>query len=367
MTSSRLHISALVVSLLILPACLEDGPAKIAWNDEPRALDDGWEIGAPEDHGFDREKLWEAFRPFFSEDELVPAISLLVIRDGVLVAEGYARDLGDVDRKNAIMSATKSVTSLVAGIAIDRGLLDPERPLRELLPAQVEGLDERKARITLPDLLTMRSGLDFSNDEFSMVMAHEVKGDGLRYILERPLGAEPGTRFAYQDCDPHLVSGVIQAATGRTLADFADENLLGPLGIRDRRWLAHADGVTYGPYGLYLKPRDFAKLGLLALQGGRWGDRQLVSPSWMLASTTSRVFPSDPVSLTGLGYGFYWWVRPEARAFFAWGHGGQYLYVVPEDDLLIVLTAEPDTNIDGGDIWPEAFFGLADRVVDSIR
>jgi|GEM_PF-5718060 len=120
MTSSRLHTVALVLSLLVLPACLEDGPAKIAWNDEPRALDDGWEIGAPEDHGFDREKLREAFRPFFSEDELVPAISLLVIRDGVLVAEGYARDLGDVHRKNAIMSATKSVTSLVAGIAIDR-------------------------------------------------------------------------------------------------------------------------------------------------------------------------------------------------------------------------------------------------------
>jgi len=365
MTSSRL--AALILATLALPACLADGPVKIAYNDRPRELGDGWAIGDPEEHGFDAAKLQQAYRLFFSEDELVPAISLLVVRGGVLVAEGYARDLDDVHRKNAIMSATKSVTSLVTGVAVDRGLVDLERPLGAYLPSQLEGLGERKAQITLPQLLTMRSGLEFPNHDFSMVMAHEVEGDGLRYILERPLARDPGSRFDYQDCDPHLVSGAIQAAVGRSMAEFADEALLGPLGITDRRWLAHADGVTYGPYGLYLKPRDFAKLGLLALGRGRWGDRQLVSRAWMLASTTARVFPSNLGEDRGLGYGFYWWVRPEARAFFAWGHGGQYLYAVPEEDLLVVVTAEPDTTVDGGDIRPPAFFALADLVSAALR
>lgn len=365
MTFERLVV--LLAAAAALPACLADGPVKIDYNDQPRQLGDDWEIAAPEEKGFDPAKLRRAFETFFSEDELVPVISLLVIREGALVAEGYARDLDDVHHKNAIMSATKSVTSLATGIAVERGLLDIDLPLRTWLPSQLAGLGERKAGITVADLLTMRSGLDFPNEDFSMDMAHEVRGDGLRHILEHPLRADPGSRFLYQDCNPHLVSGAIQAAVGRTLADFADEHLLGPLGIRDRLWLAHADGVTYGPYGLYLKPRDFAKLGLLALREGRWGDRQLVSPEWMRRSTAAVVSPTGELALGGLEYGFYWWVRPEAGAFFAWGHGGQYLYAVPALDLLVVLTAEPDTNRDGGDIWPPAFFRLTDLVIEALH
>jgi hypothetical protein len=156
------------------------------------------------------------------------------------------------------------------------------------------------------------------------------------------------------------------------MGDFAREHLFGPLGITHYRWLEHADGTTYGPWGLYLTPRDMARVGQLLLQRGQWEGRQLVPEDWLDESTRARP-PPDSVrndaglAHYGLGYGYYWWVSAEHRAFFASGHGGQYILVRPDLQLVVVLTAEPDTKSDLTDVNPRAFLALVDLITDAVR
>jgi CubicO group peptidase (beta-lactamase class C family) len=313
--------------------------------------------------------LGRVFARLFSEEELPTAVSLLVVRHGVLVAEGYARDPEDVDRARPLQSATKSVTSLLVGIARDRGLFaDVDAPLADFLPDRFDA-DARKRAITLRHLLTMRSGLDYGNDVFSLEMEHAVEGDPLAFLLGRPLAWEPGTRFNYQDTDPHLVAGAVAARAGVSLEAFAREHLFAPLGIAPERWLADRAGNTYGPFGVFLTPRQLARLGQLVLQRGVWEGRRVVSEAWLAESTGVQVAlagsgaPTD----TSADYGYYWWVDAARGVFYASGHGGQFLLVSPADALVVVMTAEPDTKHLRASVTPAQFLSLVDGIRAAVR
>jgi CubicO group peptidase (beta-lactamase class C family) len=340
-------------------ACLDDPPLKIPYNDAPAELGDGFPRSSPAAEGLDPAALRAAYARFFSEDELVPAIALLVVRHGRLVAEGYCRDLADRTRKNAIMSATKSVTSLLAGIAIDDGLLAPGDPISVLLPGATA--DVAKGSITFRDLLTMQSGIDFPDDDFSMTMAHGGYGDGVVHVLSRPLVRAPGTAPVYQDADAFLAGAAIARVYARDLEAVARERLLGPLGISGDVWLHAPDGRAYGAYGLYLSARDLARLGELALRRGAWQGERLVSAGWMDAATSAQAAPGLAMP-PGFAYGYFWWVDGGRGAFFALGHGGNYVWVLPAKDLVVVLTAEPDTNGDKAAIQGPEFQALADQI-----
>lgn len=362
---SRAATAGLLLLTLVLGGCIHDGRLKIPYNDRPRQLDDGWPIAAPESLGMDRTGLRRAYELFFSEHDFVPARSLLVVRSGSLVAEGYCRDLEDINRIGALMSATKSVTSLLTGLAVEAGMADSlDRPLYDIIPSEFDA-DPAKRTITLRHLLTMRSGLDFNNDDFSLEMAHDVRGDGIAHILRKPLLHAPGTTYNYQDCDPHLMSAALQQVTGMRLERFAKERLFNAIGISDELWLQHRDGTTYGGYGLYLTPRDLARIGKLVLQRGRWEGRQVISEAWIALSTSRQTEMSEEDTRAGFDYGFYWWRVPELGAFTANGHGGQYIFVVPPKELVIVLTAEPDTDIDTVSITLSQFLVLARIIMDA--
>jgi CubicO group peptidase (beta-lactamase class C family) len=356
-------IAGLLLLNLILGGCIHDGRLKIPYNDVPRRLDDGWPIAAPDSLGMDRTMLRRAYELFFSEHDFVPARSLLVVRRGSIVAEGYCRDLDDISRIGALMSATKSVTSLLTGIGVDAGLV-LDRPLYDIIPDKFDA-DPAKRRITLRHLLTMRSGLDFSNDDFSLEMDHDVHGDGVAHILRKPLLHEPGTNYNYQDCDPHLMSAALQQLAGMNLERFAKKHLFSALGISNYLWLQHHDGTTYGGYGLYLTPRDMARIGKLVLQKGQWEGRRIISEEWITRSTSRQTEMDEENTRLGFDYGFYWWRVPELSAFTAYGHGGQYIFVAPAKELVIVLTAEPDTDIDTVSITLPQFLVLARIIVDA--
>lgn len=353
------------LAVIAIAGCVSDGRLKISYNDSPADLGDGWPVATPESQGFDREKLRQAYALFFAEDDYVTARSLLVVRNGRLVAEGYCRDLADRDRKRALQSATKSVTSLLTGIALDRGTLPSiDLPLVEIFPDKFDQ-DPGKRKITLRHLLTMQSGIAFSNDDFTLEMEHDARGDGVAYILHKPMAREPGTVFVYQDCDPHLLGAALTRLSGVSLDAFAATYLFRPIGIEDVLWLRHHDGTTYGAYGLYLKPRDMARIGQLVLQKGRWGDRQIVPESW-IALSTDRQTDADPASASlGIDYGFYWWRSPADTVVTAFGHGGQYICVAPTKDVVIVLTSEPDTNGDWVEIGLPQFLVLVRRVIEA--
>jgi CubicO group peptidase (beta-lactamase class C family) len=204
----------------------------------------------------------------------------------------------------------------------------------------------------------MRTGLAYNNDEDNEGLMVDEPESSIRYFLKGELDYEPGTRFHYSDAPPHLVGAVIQKRTGKTLDQFADEVLFGPLGITDYLWEKHRDGLCYGAFGLYMKPRDMAKIGQLCLQEGKWQGQQIVSADWLREAT------SIQTNRNSGPYGYYWWIRPDYNAYTMAGHGGNFIYIVPEKQMVIVFTANP--FVDGSiAIQTEEFENLVHQLIES--
>jgi CubicO group peptidase (beta-lactamase class C family) len=201
--------------------------------------------------------------------------------------------------------------------------------------------------MTLRDLLTMRSGLDWRESGHAYerggtndVMAMIGSGHWTRYVLGRPVSAEPGTRFNYDSVAAHLVSAAISRLAGRPAHAFAAERLLRPLGITRAPWLCAPEGVASGGFGLLLDPLDLAKVAFLALHRGRWEGRQVVPAGWLVASTT------DHVRRPPHQYGHLWWLdRADGYAHMAGLHG-QLAVVHPGADLVAVMTGHFPAEVD---------------------
>jgi CubicO group peptidase (beta-lactamase class C family) len=211
-------------------------------------------------------------------------------------------------------------------------------------------LDPRKRAMTVADLLTMRSGLEWHETGYAYapgsgnsVVAMFRTPNWTQFVVDRPMAEQPGTRFVYDTGASHLVSGVVTVVTGRRADEVAADALFGPLGIRDVRWTRAPEGVTAGGFGLALTPADLAKLGFLYLHGGRWDDRQIVPGDWVAASTTDHVAPPEE-------YGYLWWLdRADGYAFMA-GLYGQLAVVAPRQDLVAVVTAHIPADLDASSV-----------------
>ncbi|GAB4425240.1 MAG: serine hydrolase [Anaerolineae bacterium] len=306
----------------------------------PSADTNGWSTVTPADVGLDADLLEAAHHHL---REHVPHMdSLLVIRHGALAFERYMRDMTP-DRPHNLKSATKSVTSLLVGIALATGDLGGlDEPLGYILPELFAGIGDRaKREITIRDLLTMRSGLAW--DEYgASAIAMTASPDWVHYVLERPLAHAPGTHFNYSTGDTQLLAAALQRLTGMSLSEYAALYLFAPLGIARYTWPADPQGVTIGGAELSLTPRDLARIGYLALCGGRWGDEALVPADWIADSHRPHVALGADDSCAGLGYGYLWWLRPQAGydSALAVGYGGQFTIVVPALDLVVVMTGD---------------------------
>ena len=269
-----------------------------------------------------------------------------IAKNGKLVFETYCRSTEDRDSFGHIQSATKSITSLLFGIVRSEGYIDsPDETLYSIIPEKFP-FDQIKQSITCRHLLSMTSGLSFDNDVFSLEIYADKPNDPIKHILNKPLYADPGEQFYYRDCDPHLVSYVIQKLTGKTEEKWAKERLFDPLGIKDYYWDSDHTGTTTGAYGLHLKPRDMAKIGQMVLDNGRWNGSQIVDPAWIEVSTQKQVatqFQTEPYLYD---YGYYWWILPKWQAFTASGHGGNFIFIVPGKNLVVVMTSMPDVDND---------------------
>lgn len=338
--------ASLFVALFFLSGCVSDAPFKVRSSTVPEQIDDGWPVGTPEEVGISREALDRVYAAFVSEDRYFNAKSLLVVKDGKLVFEAYCRTLKDRDRYGHVASVTKSITSLVFGIIKSQGYIDSlGQTLYSVIPDRFPS-DERKRAITFRHLLTMTSGLSFDNDVFSVEIYVDKPSDPARYILKKPLYADPGQQFYYRDCDPHLISYVIRQLTGKTEEQWARERLFEPLGISDYYWDSDHTGTTMGAHGLHLKPRDLAKFGQMILDHGRWNERQIVDSTWVAVSTQKQVETDYRIEPHVYYYGYYWWILPRWKAFTAWGHGGNFVFIVPAKQMVIVMTSMPDVDDD---------------------
>jgi len=303
----------------------------------PSDIHDQWVIGSPEQQGFDPAVLC-AMGKGVLDGKLANVDSIVIVRHGVLVYEHYFDYLDpvtfDAAHKHVSNSMTKSVVSLLVGIAMDRGLMkDLDAPIFSYFPEYADLRTPEKDRITLRNLLTMSSGLHQS------MMRNDH--DPYRHVLELALVSDPGTSFEYNNWGTELIGAILQKVSGKPVDIFAQENIFAPLGINDIDWDGRlGNGVPMSSSGLRLSPRDWAKIGQLVLNRGMWQGKQIVPASWIAQSTTEQIKARKPYS-----YGFQWWLGRSLHEghivewMAAFGFNAQKTIIIPELDTVVVFNA----------------------------
>lgn len=269
-----------------------------------------------------------------------------------------------------VMSVTKSVTSLLIGIAIDKGFIPSvDVPIEEYISPLVDDLDSSKGKITLRQLLTMSCGLEWSEipgpSEF---VEWYYSPDQLLYIINKPFVSVPGDSFNYSDGAAHLVSVVLTQATGMTANEFAQQYLFNHLEIGSRKWTTDNRGFNYGGVRLFLLPDDMLKIGKLVLNKGNWDSERIVSEEWIDESTDFQISTNNLIPY-GSSYGFYWWRASVNNYdfFYANGHGGQFIVIVPDYSLIVAAA----TNWSGlsdqqaGSLWYNVITIIVNEVLPS--
>jgi CubicO group peptidase (beta-lactamase class C family) len=232
---------------------------------------------------------------------------------------------------------TKSLLSILVGVAIDEGYLRLDEKLAEIFSEAAESsVDPRVRDVTVRDLLTMTAGFDVAQSNGAGVQV----GAMWRWMIERPVRNAPGTHFAYDGASANLLAVVLAKAVHENSERFAEQSLFRPLHIDEAAWVSDAEGHLIGDSGLHLTAREMAKIGLLYLQKGRWGGKSIVSEAYVVDSTTRHSDGGPPVNAA---YGYLWWIgstKGDLRAFFAAGTGSQLILVAPDRDLVVAVAAE---------------------------
>ena len=324
-----------------------------------------WTLAPPAEVGMHAETLNKAVStlPVASQHQLS---SMVVLRHGKPVLEQYWNGF-DKDTLHDMRSATKSITSLMVGIAIDKGMLESEAaPMRQHLEAAYRGAPALAQDISLKDLLTMSSGLDCNDWDMSSKGNEEYmypKADWVDFFVKLPATAS-GKVTRYCTAGVVTLGRIVAEASKQKIPEFSSRYLFAPLGISHARWDSFDQQRQTDTGGhLHMRPRDMAKVGQLVLQKGMWDGEQIVSSAWIARSTGKHTMMGKSDQ-----YGYLWWIRKITTvtrsydAVYAQGNGGQYIIVIPELDMVAVFTGE-NYNNSGGEI---AFTQLSSYVLPSV-
>ena len=317
--------------------CLTDDPLKIPFQSfTPVNLGDGWEIATPDEAGIDGEALKEVYSYVHEDNNFWQIRSLLVFRNNKLVAESYMKDRDDRTNLHPIWSCTKQVMGILTGIAIEKGFISINDTILDHLP-MVSKYPE-KSEITIENLLMMKSGIKFNNSNDNDKFGRGEKLDSLEYVLSFSMEATPGAKFRYKDADPHILSVIFQERTGKTTSDWAREVLFDKIGITRLEWV-NFYGNTFGAFGILTIPREMGKIGQLVANNGMWNGEQIVSKYWIDEMTTAKVPPNETHNID-IAFGYQWWKDIERNVNFTWGHGGQFILINRDKNLIVVITSE---------------------------
>jgi len=336
----KLFILALSI---LLSSCLKDDPlSKPFISYIPVEINDGLLISTPQEQGIDPDILKDVYTQIHSDENLWSLRSMLVFKNGALVAESYMKDDIYRTQPQMIWSCTKQVMGILAGIAVEEGVISSiDDPMADYLD-NIEDKYPDKAGITIRQLLTMHSGIDYNNDgvggQTDQVL-RQIPEELTSFVLSRPIRADQGSSFWYNDGDPQLVASLIQETTGMPTDQWADEVFFSKIGASNYHWVRYKDGTTLGGYGIETTPRELGKIALCVADSGRYNNVQVVPTQWIAEMTS-------PQAETEADYdfGFYWWQEAQREIHFMWGHGGQFAFVVPAESLVVVMTSIPNTQ-----------------------
>ncbi|RFB80889.1 serine hydrolase domain-containing protein [Methylovirgula sp. 4M-Z18] len=306
------------------------GDAKIDWPTH------GWATSMPEEQGMDSHRL----AALVSLGKQEGMDSLLVVRHGKLVVDAYFAPFR-AGVRHRMFTATKTVTGSLIGVALQDGILDSiDHPVLDFFAGrQVENLDDDKKAMTVRHLLDMTSGLQWVQEKGRPESDREMLAspDWLQFLLNRPMAFPPGQHFSFNDGGPHLLSAILTKLTDQSAADYARTHLFAPLGITDFYWTADPQGLSIGGFGLFMQPHDMAKLGYLYLHQGRWEDQQILPVDWIKRIQEATIV-ADQGQKSGWRFGNLFLCIPEKNVFVGWGHHGQYIIVMPAQDMVAVIT-----------------------------
>lgn len=353
------HASRWLASMLLLLICAWDSGTAVA-----EIAGVSLTEASPESQQLDGRKLNAALAKIEAGD-YGNIDALLVLRNNHLVLEKYfSPEYHGREYLRPILSSTKSISSALIGIAVGQGkitgvaanLLDYFAEYPDL-----KNPDARKQEITLENVLTMSAGFQWNeleigyadprNDFNKMLQSR----DWVKYVLDAPMSHAPAEQMVYSSGATLLLSSILQKSTGRSAEEFAVEHLFGPLGIENYTWSLARGGITNTYTGLAMRRRDLAKIGILFLNQGRWLERQLVPQKWVLQSTRKHIAAGPDTDGRWYGYGYQWWRfhdrDPTVKdleindIYFSWGYGGQFIFVVPHLQMVVVATG----NLYGAD------------------
>lgn len=315
-------------------------PKKSAMNSQKdeHLIDGFWESSTPEAQGIDSEKLVKLLK--FIQGSNTGLECLIIIRNEKIILEtyyaGYQRDI-----MHELQSATKSFTSALIGIAIEKGFVrGVDQPLFKLLPEYESFFIGKKRQITLKHLLNMSSGLEWNdwrteqNSYSSSFDKIYASPDSVAFILNTAFVSDPGEVFFYNTGSSHLLSAIIKYRTGMSTFEFAKKYLFNPLKITEVKWGKLPNEIHKGGWDLYLRPLDMAKFGALYLNKGSWRGNRLINRKWIEQSTKFQI------SAGQWNYAYHWW-RPggyNTNIYTAAGYKGQHIYVLDELNLVVVMT-----------------------------
>ena len=296
----------------------------------------GWQTSTPESQGMDSRVLEAMLETVQNQNYNIDSIT--VIRNGYLVLDAAVYPYTQ-DTKHIIHSCTKSIVSILIGIALDQGFIeDVQTPVLEFFPDRTaSNLDSDKKALTLENLLTMTSGFKCRDSylyRWSGLNDLRESDDWVQFMLDLPMEETPGTKFEYCNGASFLLSAIITETTGLSSNEFAEINLFAPLGITDLSWPTNPQGINIGWGELRMLPTDMAKIGYLYLGGGVWDGEQIVPTAWVEESTRKHISATLEDS-----YGYQWWVD-DSGIYLALGYAGQFIFVVPEKELVVVFTSD---------------------------
>lgn len=383
------RLLAVVVLAIVVSSCEDPSGSDVDYTYRvPQQTSDGWETASLGDVGMDTVPVIDMMNGLLGRNHLVHGI--LVARDGKLVFEEYFSgehlDLSDLssgvayayedfDRNtlHCLASDSKSVTSILLGIAIDKGLVQgTDETMFSFFPDYSNYSDPVKNQITLAHMLAMASGLPWNesypyDDPRNDLVAMVYSEDPIAYVLGKSTVAAPGAQLVYNSGTTNLLGEVVSRSSDMTLWAFAEQHLFAPLGITSYEWYAfpNAPEMAVASSTLYLRPRDMAKIGQMFLDGGVWDGTRVVSQGWVSESTTEVMdVPASESPTPGYlhGYGFQWWLGTFSTGstdfYTAAGWGGQFIIVLPDAEMVVVITA--------GDFEDEDYAALLGMVDDYV-
>jgi CubicO group peptidase (beta-lactamase class C family) len=357
--SRKLRGLGFAAMLLLAASATARGQTSMACG-TPSTLDDGWTIASPESVGLNSARLCTIAARLKETEANVHAV--VIVRHGKLIFEQYFSgpderwDVAgqydfDATTKHDMRSASKSMISLLVGIAIDRKLIaSADEPVVKFFPEYAAVKSPGWDQVTLRHLLTMSSGMQWDenrgwNDPKNDEPHLGVEPDPIRYILSKPIAKPPDTVWTYNGGGTDLLGNILERVSGKPLEAFAREVLFQPLGITDFEWRNYPrNGKIASAVGLRIRPRDAAKIGQLVLKRGTWGGKQIVSPDWIEQSVRPR-FQAIGYFSGLFFYGQQWWLgrsiarEKEVKWIAAMGSGGQRLFIVPDRGLVVMTTS----------------------------